>query len=135
MIACLACLLACFDAFACCMACLLGSISAAWDGFGSHFEGLVGGYPGHGLGSGLARGPLNGLDCTPARAGALFYQDPGIQGIAQVEGGFDAFGPYYQSNNCLIQGTFISELLDLRLRKVTVELFDWTAASQPGGTL
>ena len=30
-------------------------------------------------------------------------------------------GPYYQSNNCLIQGTFISELLDLRLRKVTVE--------------
>ena len=26
------------------------------------------------------------------------------------------------TNNCLIQGTFISELLDLRLRKVTVEL-------------
>ena len=36
MIACLACLLACFDAFAC----LLGSISAAWDGVGSHFGGL-----------------------------------------------------------------------------------------------
>ena len=50
-------------------------------------------------------------------------------------GGFEVSGPYYQSNNCLIQGTFISELLDLRLRKVTVELFDWTAASQPGGTL
>ena len=93
------------------------------------------GYPGHGLGPGLARGPPKGLDCTPARAGALFYQDPGIQGIAQVEGGFGAFGPYYQSNNCLIQGTFISELLDIRLRKVTVELFDWTAPSQPGGTL
>ena len=30
-------------------------------------------------------------------------------------------GPYYQSNNCLIQGTFMSELLDLRIRKVTVE--------------
>ncbi len=29
--------LACFACFACYMACLLGSISAAWDGFGSHF--------------------------------------------------------------------------------------------------
>ena len=46
-----------------------------------------------------------------------------------------ASGPYYQSNNCLIKRTFISELFDLRLRKVIVELFDWTAASQPGGTL
>ena len=64
----------------------------------------------------------NGLDSTDARAGALFYQDPGIQVMAQVEGGFACSGPYYQSNNCLIQGTFISELLDLRLRKVTVEL-------------
>ena len=35
---------------------------------------------------------------------------------------FGSSGPYYQSNNCLIQGTFISELLDLRLRKVTVEI-------------
>ena len=41
---------------------------------------------------------------------------------AQVGGGFDGSGLYYQSNNCLIQGTFISELLGLRLRKVTVEL-------------
>ena len=71
------------------------------------------GYPGHGR--------QNGLDCTLARAGALFYQDPGIQVAAQVEGGFDAFGLYYQSDNCLIQGTLISELLDLRLMKVTVE--------------
>ena len=39
-----------------------------------------------------------------------------------MEGGFATSGPYYQSNNCLIQGTFISDLLDLRLRKVTVEL-------------
>ena len=77
------------------------------------------GHPGHGLGPGLARGPQNGLDCTGARAGALFYQDPGIQVMTQVQGGFGCSGPYYQSNNCLIQGTFISELLDLRLRKVT----------------
>ena len=42
--------------------------------------------------------------------------------MAQGGGGFEVLGPYYQSNNCLIQGTFISELLDLRLRKVTVEL-------------
>ena len=28
----------------------------------------------------------NGLDCTPVWAGALFYQDPGIQGTAQVGG-------------------------------------------------
>ena len=42
--------------------------------------------------------------------------------MAQVEGGFGPSGPYYQSNNCLIQGIFISELLDLRLRTVTFEL-------------
>ena len=72
------------------------------------------GYPGHGLGPGLARGPHNGLDCTPARAGAWFYQEPGIQNLFQVGAEFDPFGPYYQSNNCLIQGTFISELLDSR---------------------
>ena len=92
---------------------------AAGGGLGRH----VGGpwkCQGLGLGPGLARGPPNGLDCTPALAGALFYQDPGIQVTAQVGGGFGASGPYYQSNNCLIQGTFISELLDLRPRKVTV---------------
>ena len=32
------------------------------------------------------------------------------------------FGHYYQFKNCLIQGTFIPELLDMRLRKITVEL-------------
>ena len=53
------------------------------------------------LGSGMARGPQNGLDCTGARAGALFYQDPGIQGTAKVEGGFDPSGPYCQLFNCL----------------------------------
>ena len=78
------------------------------------------GYPVHGLGPGLARGPPNGLDCTPARAGALLDQDPGIEITTKVGGGFGVSGPYYQSNNCLIQGTFISELLDSRLRKVTV---------------
>ena len=107
---------------------------AAGGGLGRH----VGGpwrCQGLGLGPGLARGRQNGLDCIPVRAGALFYWDPGIQGTAQVQGGFEVSGPYYQSNNCLIQGTFTSELLDLRLRKVTVELFDWTAPPQPGGTL
>ena len=77
---------------------------------------------GQGMAPELARSRQSGLDCTGARAGALFYQEPGIQGTAQVQGGFDFSGPYYQSNNCLIRGTFISELLDLRLRKVTVEL-------------
>ena len=56
-------------------------------------------------------------------------------GDAQSGRRFDASGPYYQFNNCLIQGTFNSELHDLRLRTVIVQLFDWTAASQPGGTV
>ena len=104
------------------MACLLRSILGPGDGLGPHVGGPWG-CQGFGLGPGLARGRQNGLDCTPARAGALFYQDPGIQVMAQVGSGFDGSVPYYQSNNCLIQGTFISELLDLRLRKVlTVEL-------------
>ncbi len=51
------------------------------------------GYPGHGLGPGLARGRQNGLDCTGARAGALFYQDPGIQVTAKVEGDLILLGP------------------------------------------
>ena len=67
-------------------------------------------------------GRQNRLDCTRVRAGALFCLNPGIQGMAQVQGEFGVSVPYYQSNNCLIQGTFISELLDLRLRRVTVEL-------------
>ena len=94
---------------------------AAGGGLGPHVggpwkcQGLV-------LGPAVARGRQNGLHCTGARARALFYKDPRIQVTANVEGGFDASGPYYQSNNCLIRGTFISELLDWRLRKVTVEL-------------
>ena len=64
---------------------------------------------GLGLDPGLTRGRQNGLDCTPARAGALFYQDPED---GQSGGRFDGSGPYYQSSNCLIQGTFNSELLD-----------------------
>ena len=51
------------------------------------------GYAGHGLGPGLARGRQNGPDCTSARAGALFYQDPGIQVTAQVEGDLLIWGP------------------------------------------
>ena len=52
-------------------ACLLTSILAAVGGLGPH----VGGSwrcQGLGLGPGLARGRQNGLDCTLARAGALF---------------------------------------------------------------
>ena len=41
-----------------------------------------------GLGPGLARGRQNGLDCTPVRAGALFYLDPGTQCMAQVPSGW-----------------------------------------------
>ena len=44
------------------------------------------GYPGHRLGPGLAQELLDGPECTAARAGALFYQDPGIQVTAKVEG-------------------------------------------------
>ena len=39
---------------------------------------------GLGLGPGVAGDRQNGLDGTPVRAGALFYQDPGIQGTAKV---------------------------------------------------
>ena len=60
-----------------------------------------------------------GLYSRPAGSIVLLgSRDPGD---GQSGGRFDFSGPYYQSNNCLIQGTFISELLDLRLRKVTVE--------------
>ena len=37
--------------------------------------------------------------------------------MAKVEGDLMVLG-LYQSNNCLIRGTFNSDLLDLRLRKV-----------------
>ena len=49
--------------------------------------------PRAGLGPGLARGRQNGLDCTPVRAGALFYWDPGIQVTAKVEGDLNSLGP------------------------------------------
>ena len=48
---------------------------------------------GLGLDPGLARGRQNGLDCTPVLAGALFYQDPGIQVMAQVGGDLALLGP------------------------------------------
>ena len=96
-------------------ACFLRSILAAGGGLGRHAGG-----PWRCQGLGL--GPGLGLDCTPVQAGTLFYWDPGIQVMAKGGGGFGCSEPYYQSNNCLIQGTFISELLDLRLRKVTVDL-------------
>ena len=68
------------------------SILAAGGGLGPH----VGGpwrCQGLGLGPGLARGRQNGLDCTPVRAGALFCLDPGIQGMAKVEGDLNFLGP------------------------------------------
>ena len=67
-------------------------ILAAGGGLGPH----VGGpwmCQGLSLTPGLARGRQNGLDCIPVRAGALFYWDPGIQGIAQVEGDLEVLGP------------------------------------------
>ena len=72
-------------------ACLLRSILAAGDGFGSHLGGFgdilgmrwVPDWPGD---------RQNGLDCTPAWAGALFYQDPGIQNLFKVEGDLRVWG-------------------------------------------
>ena len=66
-------------------------ILAPGDGLGPH----VGGpwrCQGLGLGPGPARGRQNVLDCIPVRARALFYQDPGIQVMAQVEGDLDFLG-------------------------------------------
>ena len=75
----------------------LRSILAAGGSLGPH----VGGpwrCQGLGLGPGLARGRQNGLDCTPVRAGALFYWDPGIQVMAKVSGDLRFLGPtVYQS--------------------------------------
>ena len=65
------------------MAFLLGSVSAAWDGFGFHFGGL-GDILGMGWVPELAQGRQNRMDCIGARAGAVFYQDPGIQVMAKV---------------------------------------------------
>ena len=67
-------------------------ILAPGDGLGPH-AGCPWRYQGLGLGAGLARGRQNGLDCTPVRAGALFYWDPGIQGTAKVEGDLLILGP------------------------------------------
>ena len=69
-----------------------GDLGPHFGGLGPHFGGL-GRYPGHGLGPGLARGPQNGLDCTQAAAGALFYQEPGIQNLFQVGGDLAFLGP------------------------------------------
>ena len=60
--------------------------TSCWSGGPWRCQGL-------GLGPGLARGRKNGLDCTPVRAGALFYQDPGIQGMAQGKGDLMLLGP------------------------------------------
>ena len=46
-----------------------------------------------------------------------------IQVTAKVESAFDTFVPWYESNSCLAQRTFLSEQFDSRLKKVTVELF------------
>ena len=73
-------------------ACLLRSILAAGDGFGSHLGGL-GDILGMGWVPDWPGDRQNGLDCTPARAGALFYQDPGIQGTAKVGGDLPLLGP------------------------------------------
>ena len=66
--------------------------------------------------SGLGTPERAGLHSRPG-GGALFYWDAGIQGTAKVGVDLTFSGPYYQSNNCLVQGTLNSE-------KVTVELFD-----------
>ena len=72
-------------------ACLLKSILAAGGGLGPHAGGPWR-CQGLGLGPGLARGRQNGLDCTPVRAGALFYWDPGIQVTTKVGGDLLLFG-------------------------------------------
>ena len=107
---------------------------ACWRWLGRH----VGGpwrCQGLGLGPGLARGHQNGLDCTRP-GGSIVLLGSRDPGNGQSGGRFGTSGPYYQFKNCLIQGTFISELLDLRLRKVIKLLnFLLDAPPQPGGTL
>ena len=80
------------------MACLLGSILAAWDGLGPHFGGL-GRHRGHGLDPELSQGRQNELNCTPVQAGAPISEAPGIQGTAKVGGDLGACWPYYVTMN------------------------------------
>ena len=109
------------------LACLLASVTllallARWHVLWVPFQ-LLGmallsfwrpwGYPGHRLGPRLAQELLNGLECTAARAGALFYQDPGIQVTAKVEGDLPCLDPIINLTtarykdlsiqNCMIQ--------------------------------
>ena len=56
-----------------------------------------------------------GLHSRPGGSIVLLgSRDPGH---GQSGGRFAFSGPYYQSNNCLIQGTFISELLELETQE------------------
>ena len=75
-------------------ACLLRSILAAGDGFGSHLGGL-GDILGMGWVPDWPGNRQNGLDCSLAGAGALFYLDPGIQVMAKVEGDLNVLGPTF----------------------------------------
>ena len=72
-------------------ACLLRSILAAGDGFGFHLGGLVD-ILGMGWVPDWPGDRQDGLDCTLARAWALFYQDPGIQVMAKVGGDLGLLG-------------------------------------------
>ena len=99
-------------ALLCYMACLLGSISAAWDGFGSHFKGL-GDILGIGWVPDWPRDCSMGWHALPPGAGALFYQTPGIQVTAKVEGDLPCLDPIINLTtagykdlsiqNCMIQ--------------------------------
>ena len=68
------------------------SILAAGGGLGP-YVGCPWRCQGLGLEPRLARGRQNGLDCTPVRAGALFYQETGMEMTAQVEGDLELLGP------------------------------------------
>ena len=73
-----------------------------------------------------------GMHCR--QGGSIVLPGSRDPGYRQSGGRFTLSGPYYQSNNCRIQGSFNSELHDSRLRKKTLEL-TVKCASQPGGTL
>ena len=115
-------------------ACLLRFILAPGDGLGPH----VGGpwrCQGLGLGPGLARGRMKwaGLHFRPGGSIVLLgSRDPGH---GQSVRRFWLFWALLSIKQLPDSRNFYHKLLDLRLRKVTVELFDWTAPSQPGGTL